>query len=255
MTDRAIWRSPRAGAADTLPQPNAEWAYFFDIDGTLADIEIVPEDVRIAVEVRDTIDWLFDITGGAVALVSGRSIADIDRHYPGGRMALSGQHGVEWRDANGMYKSSTVDVQALGRARVVLTEAVSRHRGLVLEDKGFSLALHYRQQPQLAAYSHRLIRAVQADIGSDFVVQRGKRVVEIKPAIADKGAAVLQLMTLPVFEKRIPVFVGDDLTDENGFAAANQLGGYSVKIGKGKTVARWRLRTITELMTWLSRTR
>jgi trehalose 6-phosphate phosphatase len=170
-------------------------------------------------------------------------------------MALSGQHGVERRDANGVYETSAVDVQALGRVRAALIEAVSRHRGLLLEDKGFSLALHYRQQPQLAAYCHRLMRAAQADIGSDFVVQRGKRVVELKPARADKGAAILQLMTLPVFEKRTPVFVGDDVTDENGFAAANQLGGYSVKIGKGKTVARWRLRTITELMTWLSRTR
>lgn len=255
MTGRTVVRSPSMGTAGTLPEPQARWAYFFDIDGTLADIEVVPEDVQIATDVRATIDWLYDITGGAVALVSGRSVADIDHHFPGCRMPLSGQHGVERRDADGTYHSNTVDTRLLDRARATLAGPVSRHEGLILEDKGFSLALHYRQRPSLAAYCHRLMRSVQSDIGNDFVVQRGKRVVELKPAFADKGVAMRQLMTLSAFEKRVPVFVGDDVTDENGFAAANQMGGSSVKIGQGKTVATWRLRDITELMTWIHRTR
>jgi len=255
MTRRVVQRSPRVRTAVMLPPPEASWAYFFDIDGTLADIEMVPEDVRIAAEVRTTIDWLYETTGGAVALVSGRSVADIDRHYPGSRMPLSGQHGVEGRDANGVYHTNVVDTRLLDGVRAALVEAVSRHEGLILEDKGFSLALHYRQRPQLAAYSHRLMREAQAVIGTAFVIQNGKRVVEIKPAFADKGAAMRQLMTLPAFEKRMPVFVGDDVTDENGFAAANEMGGSSIKIGQGKTVAKWRLGNITELMTWLHRTR
>lgn len=255
MTTTSVVRSPVARGVDALPRPQADWAYFFDVDGTLADIELVPEHVRIEAEVRATIDWLYDVTGGAVALVSGRSVADIDRHYPGARMPLSGQHGVEWRGADGVHRSSTLDARRLDRARATLAEAVARHPGLILEDKGFSLALHYRQRPPLAAYCHRLMKAVRDDIGADFAVQQGKRVVELKPAIADKGAAMLQLMTLPAFISRKPVFVGDDITDENGFAAANLLGGSSVKIGQGKTVAKWRLRNITELMTWLHKTR
>jgi trehalose 6-phosphate phosphatase len=255
MTRRVVQRSPKVSAAVTLPEPQASWAYFFDIDGTLADIELAPEDVRIAAEVRKTIDWLYDITGGAVALVSGRSIADIDRQYPRSRMPLSGQHGVESRDANGVYHTNVVDTRLLDPARAMLSKAVARHEGLILEDKGFSLALHYRQRPQLAAYCHRLMRAAQAELGNGFAVQRGKRVVEVKPAFADKGTAMRQLMTLSLFENRMPVFVGDDVTDENGFAAANELGGSSVKIGQGKTIAKWRLRNITELMTWLHRTR
>ena len=133
-----------------------------------------------------------------------------------------------------------------------LANAASLHAGLMLEDKGFSLALHYRQRPQLGAYAHRLVRDVQRGLGADFAVQRGKRVVELKPATAQKGEAVRQLMTLPAFAGRTPVFVGDDVTDEYGFAEVNELGGHSVKIGKGRTAATWRLPDIAALMTWLS---
>lgn len=253
MRPRDVRSSGRARAAESLPQPQLAWAYFCDIDGTLVDIAAVPDRVRIGSEMRGIIDRLYEATGGAVALVSGRSVVDIDRLYPHGRMPLSGQHGVEWRDANGVHVSLTQDARLLDRARATLSRAIAHHDGLVLEDKGCSLALHYRQAPQLAAYAHRLMRAMQLEAGCDFAVQRGKRVVELKPAAANKGEAVTQLMMLPSFAGRTPVFVGDDVTDEDGFAAVNELGGHSVKVGTGKTVAKWRLPDISELMTWLSR--
>ncbi|MEO8624715.1 MAG: trehalose-phosphatase [bacterium] len=253
MTTQSASRSVRTRPAASLPQPQLDWAYFFDVDGTLADIEQLPEDVRIRTRVRATIDRLYDATGGAVALVSGRTVVDIDRLYPGSKMPLSGQHGVEWRNATGLRVSPTHDMRLLDRVRAALSDAVSRSPGLMLQDKGYSLALHYRQAPHMAAYAHHLMRAAQATLGSDFAVMRGKRIVEIKPAFSNKGTAVAQLMTIPAFAGRIPVFVGDDITDEYGFSAVNEMHGISVKIGTGPTVANWRLRDITELMTWLSR--
>lgn len=253
MSSGAELRRVRASAADLLPPPQVTWAYFFDIDGTLVDLAAVPDGVRIGSKRRAIIDRLFDATGGAVALVSGRSIEDIDRLYPDCRMPLSGQHGVEWRDAAGVHVAPASDVRRLDQARATLVDTVARHAGLTLEDKGLSLAVHYRQAPQLAAYVHRLARAIQSTLGDDFAVQLGKRVVELKPAGADKGEAVKRLLLLPSFAGRIPVFVGDDVTDEYGFATVNELGGHSVKVGNGKTMATWRLRDIPELMTWLSR--
>ena len=253
MSTRAVPTSVRARAAGSLPQPRLAWAYFFDIDGTLVDIATAPDKVRIGAEMRAIIDRLHEATGGAVALVSGRSVEDIDRLYPGGRMPLSGQHGVELRDANGVHRMATLDGRLLDRARATLTNAIAHRAGLMLEDKGYSLALHYRQAPRLAAYAHGLMRASQLELGGEFAVQRGKRVVELKPARAHKGEAVKQLMMLPSFAGRTPVFVGDDVTDEHGFATVNELGGHSMKVGKGKTIATWRVRDISELMKWLSR--
>jgi trehalose 6-phosphate phosphatase len=124
----------------------------------------------------------------------------------------------------------------------------------MLQDKGHSLALHYRGAPRLAAYAHRLMHSIQVEVGGAYVVQRGKRIVELRPASIDKGLAVMELMRESPFSGRTPVFVGDDVTDEYAFAAVNQLGGHSVKVGQGTTAARWRLRDIGELMTWLRRT-
>ena len=118
MSTRAVPTSVRARAAGSLPQPRLAWAYFFDIDGTLVDIATAPDTVRIGAEMRAIIDRLHEATGGSVALVSGRSVEDIDRLYPGCRMPLSGQHGVELRDANGVHRLATLDGRLLDRARL-----------------------------------------------------------------------------------------------------------------------------------------
>jgi trehalose 6-phosphate phosphatase len=132
-----------------------------------------------------------------------------------------------------------------------LERAVSRHPGLVLESKGMSVALHYRGAPQLAGYAHRLMRTLKSRHLPDFVIQRGKRVVELKPAGTDKGVAIRGFMERTPFAGRLPVFVGDDVTDETGFAVVNDMGGYSVKIGPGSTSARFRLGGVAALADWL----
>jgi trehalose 6-phosphate phosphatase len=141
----------------------------------------------------------------------------------------------------------------LEEARRRLGEAVDRYPALLLEDKGLSLALHYRLAPTLASFAHRLMRTLQREIGSDYTVLGGKRIVELKPNGRDKGQAVTEFMAEPPFRGRLPVFVGDDVTDEYGFAVVNALGGHSIKVGRGVSEAKWRLGSVAAVRHWLER--
>ena len=242
----------RSGVASP-PAPRTDWAYFFDIDGTLIDIAPTPWEVRLERELLHLILRLHESTGGALALISGRSIADIDSIFHGKRLPVAGQHGIERRNARGKVSRHRFPLGKLAVPRAQLGEIAARHPGLLLEDKELSLALHYRQQPALGSYVHRLMRTVQTEIGPDYTVQLGKRIVELKPSGKDKGEAVKEFMAEAPFRGRVPVFVGDDATDEHGFAVVNSLGGYSVKVGRGRSRARWRLTDVEAVRSWLVR--
>ena len=236
-----------------LPAPGADWAYFVDIDGTLLDFAPRPTGVQMDAELRDLIARLYLAAGNAVALISGRSIRDVDRLFPEARLPVAGQHGTERRDFSGKMSQHPFPVERLIVARARLIEIAARHPGLWLEDKELSLALHYRGAPALAADAQRLMAEVQAEAGPAFVLLSGKGIVELTPAGRDKGMAVQEFMQETPFHGRVPVFVGDDVTDEYGFKMVNQLGGYSVKVGSGDTEARWRLRDVRAVRTWLAR--
>jgi trehalose 6-phosphate phosphatase len=234
-----------------LPTLRRGWAYFFDIDGTLVDIAESPAAVHVDQDLRLLLEELHQVSGGAVALISGRSIADIDRLFPGARLPAAGQHGLERRDAAGQVEGHAVPGGQLAWASERLAAAAAGKSGLLVEDKGLSLALHYRRAPQLAGYAHRVMRGVLHRVGAQYCLQTGKRVVELKPTGKDKGVAVLAFMGEAPFKGRIPVFVGDDVTDEYGFAAVNRLRGYSIKVGSGPTAARWRLPDVEGVKRWL----
>lgn len=241
----------------SIPSPpppwSRDWAYFFDVDGTLADIASTPAAVRVSQELRRLLAGLYQATGGAVALISGRPIHDLDRLFPGVRMPVAGQHGVERRNAAGVITRHDFPRERLERAHRRLAAIVARRPGLLLEHKGLSLALHYRRAPRIAGYAHRLIHSVLPLVGSrQFTVLTGKRVVELKPAGRDKGVAVREYMAEPPFRGRTAVFVGDDATDEYGFAVVNRMHGHSIKVGLGRTVAHWRLRDVRAVQKWLS---
>jgi trehalose 6-phosphate phosphatase len=229
-----------------------DWAWFFDIDGTLVEIASAPSRIIVHDELSPTIVQLHVLTGGAVSLITGRAISDVDRFFYLPGIPVAGQHGLELRGADGETTSHPVREETLRRVRDALTDAVARHPGLVAEFKGMSIALHYRMVPGLAGYAHRLVRALRAEYAQDFVIQKGKRVVELKHAGADKGELIRRLMTTKPFKGRTPVFIGDDLTDEAGFGMVNEMSGYSIKVGPGRTSARFRLRTVTQVRQWLS---
>ncbi|HLE57730.1 MAG TPA: trehalose-phosphatase [Rhodothermia bacterium] len=229
-----------------------DWAWFFDIDGTLVEIASLPSRIIVHDELLSAIAQLHSLTGGAVSLITGRAISDVDRFFDLPAISIAGQHGLELRDAEGETIAHPVPEEALHRLRDALDDAIARHPGLVAEFKGMSIALHYRMAPALAGYAHRLLRLLGAKYAPNFVIQKGKCVVELKPAGTDKGEVIKRLMTTDPFRGRTPVFVGDDLTDEAGFAIVNEMSGYSVKVGPGPTCARFRLRTVTQVREWLS---
>lgn len=207
--------------------------------------------MRVRRETHDLVHALHAATGGALALVSGRAIGDVDRLFPDGVLPIAGQHGLERRDAAGVTTRVPVHAEALAHARARLAELAARHEGLLLEDKGMSLAVHYRAAPQHEALVHDVVRGTAAALGEAWLVQRGKRVVELRPATADKGAAIRAYLAESPFAGRVPAFIGDDATDEHGFEEVNRLGGHSIKVGEGASVARWRLRDVREVALWL----
>lgn len=234
-----------------MPAPRPDWAYFFDIDGTLVDLNDNPGGVRLERDLRALIEALHRATGGAVALISGRHLPDIDALMEGVHLPAAGQHGTERRDAAGRITHHAVRTAQLDWAHDQIAAAAAKHPGLELQHKGLTLALHYRRAPQLAGYAHRLVRSLLPRLGKEYCLQRGKRIVEVKPAGKDKGAAVLEFMGEEPFRGRTAVFLGDDLTDEYGFATVNRLNGHSIKVGPGPTAARFRFRNVAAVRAWL----
>lgn len=251
-------------SADATPPPPADpgWAYFLDVDGTLIEIAERPDAVLVPRDLVALLDRLRRVTAGACALVSGRSIAAIDGLFAPAKLAASGLHGVEWRGADGVLhhvagsdpvaiEASALD-RALAAARVSLDGLVRRFPELGLEDKGVALALHYRAAPALADEVLARTAAIVASHPA-LVAQRGKMVVELKPAGIDKGVAVRRFMADPPFAGRRPVFVGDDLTDEHGFAAVNAADGISICVGdRAPSRARFRLHSVGDALRWLA---
>lgn len=241
-------KAPRAGRP---PVPRLAWAYFLDVDGTLINIADTPGAVMVDRALLDLIANLHRASGGAMALVSGRMISDLQRLIGMPQLPLAGLHGLERRDSAGRLWIHAAPPAAKGAIQDALAPVLARYPGLLLEDKGLTLALHYRMVPGLAAYVHQLMRHFVSLHGQGLELQRGKRVVEIKPAGIDKGTAVAEYLSEPPFKGRRPVFVGDDLNDEHGFAEVNKLDGISIKVGKGASCARFRLPDVAAVRYWL----
>jgi trehalose 6-phosphate phosphatase len=235
-----------------MPPFRADWAFFLDIDGTLLDIEGHPDDVHVGRAELELVSSLDRASGGALALVSGRPLAGIDELFHPLKLPIAGQHGAEWRDARGRRHRHRFPVAALQRAALPVRQFAARNEGLVFEDKGASVALHYRLAPKLAAAAQAVVDEAAKASGGAVEVQVGKMVFELKPAGCDKGRAIEEFMRDEPFAGRTPVFLGDDVTDEYGFRVVNRLQGHSIKIGAGPTDARWRLQDPAAAKAWLA---
>ncbi len=236
----------------TPPAAQADWAYFLDVDGTLIDIAPTPGAAQVGRPLLDLLERLHWISGGAVALVSGRTLADLERRLGTLLLPCAGQHGLERRDAIGTPHFHAAPSEAKKAIQAALAPVLARNRGLLLEDKGLSLALHYRGAPRQAAHVHQLMGKLVEAAGPGLQLQKGKFVVEVKPSGVDKGTAIEDYLTEAPFLGRQAVFIGDDLTDEHGFEVINRLGGVSIKVGKGKTCAQYRLPHIAAVHAWLA---
>lgn len=235
-----------------LPTWRDDWALFLDVDGTLLEIAAAPEDVFVPSRMLEVLASLEARLGGALALVSGRAISDLDRLFTPLRLPAAGAHGAERRSTSGSVVFNHGG-EGLEAARVPMRRWASQHDGVLLEDKGVALALHYRGAPHLEGDVKRIATEAAALAGPQFVIQEGKKVLEIKPLSTDKGLAIAQFMAEAPFAGRVPVFIGDDLTDEHGFARVNALGGHSIAVGAvHATVARWHVRNEARVLEWLA---
>jgi len=224
---------------------------FLDVDGTLLEIRDTPSSV---VADKDLLGLLSDshaALDGALCLVSGRSIAEVDRIMSPAKYAVAGAHGAELRIADEripMPAAASFPVDAVK----ILQSVADRYEGLLLERKHGGMSLHYRKAPALEPECRKLVTSLMSDLGDDFRLIAGKMVFEIAPAVHNKGAAIRRIMDEPPFAGRTPVFIGDDVTDEDGFEVVNGLNGMTVRVGDiDDSEARFALRDVAAVRLWL----
>lgn len=230
------------------PSPRRDWALFFDIDGTLLDIATSPDAVVVPPTLRDNLAALHRALG-AVALVSGRSLSTIDALFAPLVLPAAGQHGAERRISQ--ERTVISPLPALRALVAPLQQFAAAHPGILIEDKGGSIAIHYRAAPTLAGQVTALADRLAA---SDTALEAmpARMAVDLKPRAVSKGAAIAWFLDRPPFAGRVPVFVGDDTTDESGFAAVNERGGHSVHVGGSReTGARFSLKTSSAVREWV----
>jgi trehalose 6-phosphate phosphatase len=246
---------PERRALGLPPPPRlraADIALFLDVDGTLLEIEREPGAVHVPQRLCRILEDLQEATGGALALVSGRSLDQLDRLFSPLRFSAAGLHGLEHRNLGSDTARAAPDAKALARARGRLAAFVEVHEGVLLEDKGLTLALHYRKAPEVANAAIAVAERAAAESAGALDLLHGKMVCELKPPGVDKGRAIAAFLDEAPFVGRRPVFAGDDVTDEAGFATINQRGGISIRIGNGRaTAAMFGHRDVAAMQTWL----
>lgn len=221
-------------------------ALFIDFDGTLVEIAPTPDAVVVPPDLPPRLRALYAALDGAVAIITGRTIDDIEGFLPVSDVAITGGHGAERRL---MGQRETASPALLSDARAIarrVSDTLVGRPEILVEPKPTGVAVHYRAAPELGAVARAaLTRAIEGH--NDFHVIAGKKVFEARPKWADKGSAIERLMQIKPFAGRMPIFIGDDVTDEDGFGAAGRLGGFGIRIGAGETSARFTLPAIADL--------
>ena len=237
-----------------LPRFDPNWALFLDFDGTLAEIADTPERVTIEARLRPRLGAVHEALDGAIAIISGRPIAEIDAFLDPLVLPVAGLHGIERRTAEGSIVRAPAANELLDEARHKLAGLAEAVPGVWMEDKSLTLVVHYRAAPHAAEACRRAAEEAVRHARGALHVLEGKMVFEIKPAGVDKGAAIAAYLAEPPFAGRAAVFVGDDSSDEDGFAAVNRMGGHTVRVGDGtSTAARERVPAVADVLDWLRR--
>ncbi|PBJ83538.1 trehalose-phosphatase [Lysobacteraceae bacterium NML93-0399] len=247
--------TPAAAALPPPPPLPDGIALFLDVDGCLLPFAPRPDAVDVPPALVERLTVLQRQLDGALALVSGRNLATLDALFAPGAFTAAGLHGVERRRAGDTGGAGVVP-QALRDVRDAALALIDLHPGALLEDKGAAIALHWRMVPEAAKEAASLaLRTFAEDALTrlpGYQLQPGDHVIELRPHHADKGSAILAFLQEPPFAGRVPVFAGDDLTDEPGFSAVNAHGGISVLVGdRAGSAARHRLPDPAAVHAWL----
>lgn len=242
------------GPRHALPERLSGLAVFLDIDGTLLDIASKPDAVVVPPGLPAALRRMADRLGGALALVTGRPLEAVDRLFGDVAAAVSGLHGAEWRDGSGHVARAGTTPEFVA-AKWRLREQAARWPGVVFEDKGAAFAAHYRLAPEQEMPLRDLMRELAEAVGEGWILQEGKQVLELRPRGRDKGDALTAFMALDAFAGRRPLAIGDDVTDEAMFAAANRLGGLSVRVGEEgvRSLAQRRVGSPSDVRGWIER--
>ncbi len=232
-----------------LPSPQRDWALFFDIDGTLLDLAPTPDAVIVPATLRDDLAALARRLG-AIALVTGRSLANVDALFAPLALPAAGQHGAEVRTSR--ERMAILPLPALRAIVTPLTQFALDHHGIIVEDKGDSVAVHYRMAPTLADEVQVLADRLTSGM-DELEVLSSKMAVDIKPRAVSKGNAVAWFMARSPFAGKVPIFVGDDRTDEAAFAVVNERGGHSILVGdRAGSGARFSLNSPAAVREWIA---
>jgi trehalose 6-phosphate phosphatase len=226
-------------------------AFLLDVDGTIIDIAPTPDAVDVPESLKQTLVKLQKETAGALALVSGRKLAALDSLFAPLTLAAVGCHGAEWR----LQPEHPVAVRSQPlspEARQAFLAAVDRTSKIRVEDKKYTIAFHYRSAPELAPALEAALNRVLTPHMSELRLLHGKLVMEVKSRGFDKGEVIRALMQYPPFAGRRPVFLGDDTTDEDAFAAVHELGGVGISVGRPMANAKYMLPNPQSARDWLS---
>lgn len=238
------------GLMSTLPTLLTDRsALFLDFDGTLADLAQRPDSVLVPVELASLLDRLHQRLDGALALVTGRARQDIEPMLSPWRWPAAFEHGALRESVQGHFEQAPP--MGLAAALEAAHAIAARHKGLLVEHKRTSMALHFRLAPELETLCVTTLASTIAN-DSELQLLRGKAVVEVKSIRVSKGLAIEAFMREAPFAGRVPMFAGDDVTDEAGFEVAQRLGGAGIKIGDGPTCAKHRCPSPEALRNWLS---
>ena len=233
------------------PRPADDWALFLDVDGCLLELAEAPHEVTVPPPLPDLLDRLSQRLDGALALVSGRALASLDALFAPLQLTAAGLHGLERRSAVATVPSPPRS-PALAAVHEEARSLADGFPGALVEDKGAAIGLHWRRAPQAAETLRSFAEAALPRLPG-YRLQHGDHVVELRPAEGDKGSAIRALLEEPPFRGRVPVFAGDDITDESGFAVVNAFGGVSVLVGdRSPSAAHFGLRDPAEVRAWLA---
>jgi trehalose 6-phosphate phosphatase len=232
-----------------LPLPNSKDAIFLDFDGTLVDIAPSPSQVHVSAELIELLQTLQVRLAGALAIISGRPIESLDTLLAPLKLAAAGEHGCEirFRKEDSILHAKPLPVAAARE----MTALADSFPGTEVEIKTASAAVHFRQAPDLGPQVLAAVKAVTNSF-EGYELLHGKMVAELKPAQMNKGIAIRTIAQRAPFRGRRPVYIGDDVTDEAGFIAVNELGGLSIRAGlENNTAARYRVDGVNGVHTWL----
>jgi len=237
-------------AREPPPLDPALHALFLDFDGTFVDFAPTPEAVKLRIGSRELLERVSQRLNGALAMVSGRRIGDLDRFLAPLVLPASGVHGQEFRPAGGDVRIRPATPE-LDVARRRLSKSLLADDPLLIEDKGGAVVVHYRVHPELRGRAKALAFTAASGLDDLFVVE-GHYIFEIRQREITKASAIELFADQPNFRKRLPVFVGDDSTDEDGLRAAAKGGGFGIKVGPGETQALYRLDGVSDVHEWLA---